>query len=381
VATGATTICCGVAIGVSLFLPQTPPPVEQVVPPVPVAPAAAKPAVPTVTYESAWQKTIESDGALQIAAAGGRVIVSGAKSALMAIAPADGNEAWAKELPSSARVASGDGLVFVTSGERLHALDETNGTEKWTVSIAAGATSGPAWAKGFVVCSSGPELIGIRSADGSEVWRQQVGENTTLPIVIADGRVFAGLASKTIVVLDLVTGASQRRMLPGAKPNELAAAGDRVYFGADDGYLYAYRFNNEDPSWAWEIGVSAVGAPAVDDRCVYAAFMDNTVRAFQRGSGRACWSARALTGRPAAGPLLAGGHLIVPLTTGELVVLVSKDGKPVRRPDAAATPSVQLSGSTLQAIAASPDVSTVYMVSVGGDQRRVLTAWRVRRAG
>ncbi|HYN08647.1 MAG TPA: PQQ-binding-like beta-propeller repeat protein [Vicinamibacterales bacterium] len=345
-------------------------------PPVPVAPAAAKPAVPAVTYESAWQKTIESDSALQIAVAGRRVIVSGAKSALMAIAPADGTEAWAKELPSSVRVASGDGLVFVASGERLHALDETNGNEKWTARIAAGATIGPTWAKGFVVCSSGPELVGIRSADGSEVWRRHVGVDTALPIVIEGGRVFAGLANKTIVVLDLVTGAVERQMLLSAKPNELVAAGDRFYFGADNGVVYAYRANSEDSSWEWPIGVNAVGAPAIDERCVYVAFMDNSVRAYRRGSGSHCWSPRSVTGRPAAGPMLAGTHLVVPLTTGELVILEAKDGRPVRRPDPPTTPAVQLSGATLQAIAASPGVSSVYLVSIGGDQRRVLTAWR-----
>jgi hypothetical protein len=332
--------------------------------------------VPAVTYEPAWQKPIESDSPLQIAVAPTRLIVSGVKAPLMTFALADGTEGWAKDLPTAVRVASGDGLIFVASGERLHALDETDGRVKWTAPIAAGATTGPSWAAGFVVVSSGPELVGIRGVDGSEVWRTHVGVDTTLPIVIAGGRVFASLADKAIVVVDLVTGAVQRRLLVASKPVELAAAGDRVYFGAADGFVYGYRFDDEDPSWAWPIGVDAVGAPAIDDRCVYVALVDNSVRAFRRGSGNLCWSSRPVTGRPAAGPLLAGSHLVVPLTTGELVILDSKDGKLVARPDPAGSPSVPLSGSTLQAIGASPDVSSVYMISIGGDQRRVLTAWR-----
>jgi outer membrane protein assembly factor BamB len=370
----ATTICCGVAIGVSLFLPQALPPVEQVVPPVPAPPPAATPAPSAVVYESAWQKTIESDAALQIATGATHVFVAGAKARLTAFAAADGAEAWAKELPSETRLATGDGLVFVVSGGKLHALAETTGAERWSASVA-GPTTGPVWSQGFVVFSSGQEIVAYRAADGSEIWRQLVGVETAQPIVIDSRRVLAVLASKTIVVLDLVTGSSLQRMLPDPVPGELAAAGDRFYFAADDGVVYAYKVTSEEREWAFPIHVNGVGAPVVDGRCVYAAFLDNSVRAFQRGSGTSCWSSRTLKGRPAAGPILAGSQLVIPLTNGELVVVGIKDGKLADTSGAAAATS-QPATATLQAVAASPDASSVYVVSVGGDQRRVLTARR-----
>jgi outer membrane protein assembly factor BamB len=375
VSSAATTICCGVAIGVSLFLPQALPPVEQVVPPVPAPPPAAAPAVPAVVYESAWQKTIESDAALQIATGPTHVFVTGAKARLTAFKASDGAETWSKELPSEVRLATGDGLLFIISGEKLHALDETSGAERWSAAIA-GATTGPTSSKGFVVLSNGPEILAYRSADGSEIWRVHVGGDTAQPILVESGRVFAVLASKTIVVLDLVTGSSLQRMLVTPKPGELAASGDRFYFAADDGVLYAYKFKNEDPDWAFEIRVNGIGAPVVDDRCVYAAFLDNSVRAFHRGSGSKCWSSRTLKGRPAAGPLLAGTQIVIPLTTGELVQVGIKDGKSASPADGAASSSAPPAAATLQAIAASPDALSIYVVSVGGDQRRVLTARR-----
>jgi outer membrane protein assembly factor BamB len=375
VGSAATTICCGVAIGVSLFLPQALPPAGQVVPPVPAPPPAATAAPPAPAYEPAWQKTIDTDAALQIATGGTQVFVTGAKARLTAFAAADGAEAWSKELPSDVRMATGEGLVFVVSGAKLHALDEKTGVERWSVSLP-GPTTGPVWSKGFVVFSNGPELVACRGADGGEIWRLHVGVETAQPVVIESGRVLAVLASKTIVVLDLVTGSVLQRMLPTPVPGELAAAGDRFYFAADDGVFYAYKVNAEDHDWAYPIHVNGVGAPVIDGRCVYAAFLDNAVRAFQRGSGSSCWSTRTLKGRPAAGPLLAGSQLVIPLTTGELVQVVIKDGKLADTPGGAAGTSSQPAASTLQAIAASPDTSTVFMVSVGGDQRRVLTARR-----
>ena len=363
----------------SLFLPQTPPPAGQAVPPVPAtakpADAPAKPAVPAVTYESAWDVVIESDAALQIVAGTKHVFVTGAKARLTAMSTADGAPAWTKELSSDARLALGDGMVFIVSGEKLYALDETTGAERWSAPVP-GTTTGPAWSKGFVVFASGSELVAYRSADGSEVWRQPVGHETTLPVVIAGGRVIAALANRTMVVLDLVTSAIQRRMLLAAKPGELTASGDRVYFGGDDGSFYAYRLTSDDPAWVDDVHVNIVGAPVVGDRCVFAAFMDNAVRAFERGPGRACFSARTLTGRPAVAPMLSGEHIVVALTTGELVVLNAKDGKPLKAPPAAGDAPAPPPSATLQALAASPDASAIYVVSVGGDQRRVLTARR-----
>lgn len=358
----------------SLFLPRALPPVDQVVPPVPAPPPAATPAPSAVVYESAWQKTIESDAALQIATGATHVFVTGSKAGLTAFAAADGAEAWAKELPSETRLATGEGLVFVVSGGKLHALAEPSGAERWSVALP-GPTTGPVWSKGFVVFSSGPEIVAYRAADGSEVWRAHVGVETTQPIVIESGRVLAVLASKTIVVLDLVTGSTLQRMLPDPGPGELAAAGDRFYFAADDGVVYAYKVTGEDRIWAFEIHVNGVGAPVVDDRCVYVTFLDNSVQAFQRGSGNRCWSSRTLKGRPAAGPILAGSQLVIPLTNGELVVVGVKDGK-LADTSAGAAATSQPAAATLQAVAASPDASSVYVVSVGGDQRRVLTARR-----
>ena len=371
----ATTICCGVAIGVSLFLPQALPPVEQVVPPVPAPPPAATPAPSAVVYESAWQTTIESDAALQIATGATHVFVTGAKARLTAFAAADGAEAWAKELPSDRRLATGEGLVFVVSGGKLHALAEPTGAERWSIALP-GPTTGPVWSKGLVVFSSGREIVACRAADGSEIWRAHVDVETAQPIVIESGRVLGVLASKTIVVLDLVTGSNLKRMLPDPVPGELAAAGDRFYFAADDGVVYAYKVTSEDREWAFPIRVNGVGAPVVDDRCVYVAFLDNSVQAFHRDSGNRCWSSRTLKGRPAAGPILAGSQLVIPLTNSELVVVGVKDGKLADTSAGGAAGQSQPATATLQAVAASPDASSVYVVSVGGDQRRVLTARR-----
>ncbi len=326
-------------------------------------------------YESAWQKTIDSDAALQLAVGAKHVFVSGAKTRLTAMNAADGTEAWAKDLPSEVRLATGGGLLFVASGEQLHALDEATGSVRWTAAIP-GATTGPTWANGFVVFASGPELVAFRSVDGSEVWRRHVGTETAQPVLVAEGHVFAVLASQTIVILDFVTGAPRNRILLGAVPGELAGAGDRLYFGADDGVVYSYRVRREDPDWHFPNDVNTVGAPVIDERCVYVSMMDNSVRAFRRGPGSSCWSPRVLKGRPASGPMIAGNYLVVPLTTGELILLNIKDGKLVpTAPPGDGAPPVP-SAATLQAVAASPDASTVFIVTVGSNQQRVLTAHR-----
>jgi outer membrane protein assembly factor BamB len=376
VASAATTICCGVAIGVSLFLPQTHPPGEQSVPPVPAKPPAATATAPAIVYESAWQRTIESDSAIRLTVGATHLFVADAKSRLTAVSVADGADVWSKDLPSDKRLATGDGMVFIISGDKLSALDEKSGTERWTAT-PGGATNGPSWAPGIVVLSAGEQVIAFRTADGSMVWRQPVGAESAVPLAVQGGLVLSALTNRSIVVLDLVTGTVRKRMLLGAQPGELAAAGNRLFFGAEDGLVYAYELNAEDPAWVQPMRVRTIGAPTVDDNCVYVALVDNTVRAFKRGSGTWCWSARMLAGRPAAGPMLSGLHLVVPLTNADLVLINKKDGRlvPGSTPRGEGAPPATRA-ATLQTVAAAPDVSSVYIVAVGEDQRRVLTARR-----
>jgi outer membrane protein assembly factor BamB len=360
---------------VSLLLPQTRPSGEQTAPPVPVKPPAATAAAPAVTYEPAWQKPIESDSAVHLTVGPTHLFVADAKSRLIAMSPADSAEVWSKDLPTDKRLATGDGMVFVVSGEKLYALDEKTGAQRWTAS-PDGTTNGPTWSPGIVVLSAGVEIIAFRTADGSEIWRKNVGADSVAPLAVESGLVLTPLANRSIVALDAVTGMVRKQMLLGAQPNELATADNRLFFGAEDGFVYAYRVNREDPEWAFEVRVKPIGAPVVDDRCVYVTLLDNTIRGFKRGPGTQCWSPRTLPGRPAAGPMLSGKTLVVPLTNASLVVVDTKDGR-IRGPKPGETDSpASPAAATLQAIAATPDVSSIYMVAVGDDQRRLLTARR-----
>jgi outer membrane protein assembly factor BamB len=367
----ATTICCGVAIGLSLLLPQAAPSVGQVGPTVPAPPAS----VPA--YEVAWHKPIAAEGPLQLAIGTSHVFVADGRSRIAALSATDGHEAWSAPFPSDVRLAVGDGLVFVVSGGGLHALDEASGQVRWTAELG-GPTKGPTWSKGFVVASVDAGFVAVRTADGSEVWRQHVGAAATHPVAIEQGRVFGALANRSLVVLDMLTGAIQRSMLLETDPGELVAAGDRLYFGGADAAVYSYRFDRDEQAWRFDVRVKTAGAPTVDAQCVYVALFDNTVRAFDRKTGNMRWSGR-LRARPVAGPLLAGAQVVVPLTSGELILLQTKDGKPVRQPDAASAKGVQPPPSAVQAIVASADAASVYVVSVGDDEKRTLTARALAR--
>jgi len=332
-------------------------------------------AAPAVTYEPAWQKPIDSDSAIHLTVGPTHLFVADAKSRLIAMSAADGAEVWSKDLPTDKRLATGDGMVFVVSGEKLYALDEKTGAQRWIAAPVA-TTEGPTWSPGIVVFSSGVEIIALRTADGSVIWHQNVRADSVAPLAVESGLVLTALANRSIVALDVVTGTVRKQMLLGAQPSELATAANRLFFGAEDGFLYAYPLTSEDAAWAFPIRVKPIGAPVVDDRCVYAAFLDNTIRGFRRGPGTQCWSPRTLPGRPAAGPMLSGKMLVVPLTNADLVVVDTKDGR-IRGPKPGETESpASPAAATLQAIAATPDVLSIYMVAVGDDQRRLLTARR-----
>jgi len=156
-------------------------------------------------------------------------------------------------------------------------------------------------------------------------------------------------------------------------PVSLAAHRDRLYFGGKDGALYAYRQHSGDRTdWRFLL-TAAVGGLAVDDRLVYSALVDNTVRAFDRVTGNQRWSV-SLSTRAAAGPIRSESAVIVPLTTGALdVVDTSGKGASLRRkpeePSKAAPEVVRTKAAT-----SAPDAKTFYLVTVGVDGRQVIRA-------
>jgi outer membrane protein assembly factor BamB len=110
-----------------------------------------------------------------------------------------------------------------------------------------------------------------------------------------------------------------------AMPTEPTALGDRVYVGTARKRFLTIQANSGRLESRWRVAGIPTGRAAVDDRHVYYAALDNVVYAIDRGSGAMRWK-QGLRYRPASGPLLAAGAVVVPGYVPAIPAFSARDG-------------------------------------------------------
>jgi outer membrane protein assembly factor BamB len=121
-----------------------------------------------------------------------------------------------------------------------------------------------------------------------------------------------------------------------------AIAGATVYFGSDDGYLYAADAQTGTERWRFKTGGMVRSSPAVVNGIVYFASRDGNLYALTAASGRQLW--KMAFGKDLgpqnywdyylSSPIIADGNLYIGSGDGFLYVLQAKNGRLVWKFDA-----------------------------------------------
>ena len=224
--------------------------------------------------------------------------------------PNSGTELWNYQIgPSFASPVLAYGKIFISNNNgTVYCFEETTGKLRWSTRVtskADAAVSTPAVSSGYVfVFSSGDgSLYRLDALTGSLNWTYKLpGKNTTLyaqnidhQILVYKGEVFLGAPNRIFYCINETTGKLVWKyetqlgltydygICGGA-----AAVGDEVYFGANDGYIYAMDINgfkngndgvwqaeqnisnlNGDVLWKYNVGDSICSTPAVFIDYVY----------------------------------------------------------------------------------------------------------------
>ncbi|MFF4563497.1 PQQ-binding-like beta-propeller repeat protein [Streptomyces sp. NPDC001435] len=251
-----------------------------------------------------WQQTLGDHGyGIPVLLGDHVLVVMGSTDAggLRCVAP-DGSERWLVTTPAGPTgipLVAG-GVVYTGSyGDRLLALDATDGSRKWSVpggadvrvSVLAGTT---------LLADSAPGLQGFRSTDGRRLWRNP-DSGPTAPV-------------------------------PGNR--SLAVA-------TENGGVYALRAADGTKAWTRQVGdgTSSLPGAVVSGDTVYAR-VDNRVQTLALVDGRPRWSADIgrSQGDDQHTPVVRAGRLYVPSGTGIAAVDVTvQPSRPsgVSRPDRA----------------------------------------------
>jgi outer membrane protein assembly factor BamB len=245
-----------------------------------------------------------------LAIGGGRLYVTSAFGTVTALDPATGQQIWQQELGATGTGAPAfyDGLVYLVAGDTTAwALEADNGRVRWQIdgiadvhNVAGGAS--PAVNDQRVVFSFG-------SADIQAAFRR--GGLNLWTASLAGERLGRALAS-----VDDITG-------------DPVIVGDRVYAGNYTGRTVALDLGNGERIWAANHGAAGPVWPAGNS--VYVVTDLNELVRLDSDTGETVWSSE-LPGyiprrRPQArregaytnlGPIVAGGHVIVASSDGQL---------------------------------------------------------------
>jgi len=232
-----------------------------------------------------------------------------------------------------------------------------------------------------------PGHVALDGGSGSRAWSTRAAETGAGGMLRGDVRAFAGpvAAGGRAFVLDpagnvtavsLSGGTSWRVNIRPSDIDEPATTGGvttdgaRVYAATAYGKLVALDADSGGVVWDVKLPEPARGAPTVADGKVFVVTQQNNVVAYSAGDGAESWSWRGVPEignlLSSANPAVSGGVVVVPFTSGELVALEAKTGKPLWN-DTLARASRNFAVSGLATIAASPVVAdgVVYATGVG----------------
>ncbi|MCD6359594.1 MAG: PQQ-binding-like beta-propeller repeat protein [Armatimonadetes bacterium] len=134
---------------------------------------------------------------------------------------------------------------------------------------------------------------------------------------VGEGRVFVSCADARLRGVDLTTGLQVWETVVGAGASEPTRAGDGVFFGADDGVLYAVSAADGEIRWRTKLGARIAAAPLVTPDRVVVGTIAGVVHCLRRGDGEKLW--RVMVGGPVyASPRRVGDSYLVGADDGVL---------------------------------------------------------------
>lgn len=302
----------------------------------------------------------------QPVSAGGRVFTLDARRQVSAFELSGGRRVWTRDLgrERSGRedyfgggVALGDGRVYVTTGfGSLFALDAGSGEILWETPAGSPMRAGPTYAEGRVFATTLENLlIAVDASSGEELWSYAGLEETAGLLggaspAVAGNTVVAAFSSGEIVALLAENGqilwedslAGVRRLDQSASIAQI-----RGHPVMDQGLVVAV--SNSDLMSAidqrrglprWEVAVGGIQTPWVADDTIFVVSNEAQLVALRRGDGRIRWTAQLQRYRNPddrtqpviwAGPILAGGRLVLTNSLGEALFLSPFDGSQEHR--------------------------------------------------
>ena len=291
---------------------------------------------------------------------GGKLYVMDTEGLVHAFDAKTGHQAWedAFRLPmATASVFGGgaaynDGKVFITTGlGEVAAIDAADGKVIWRVKPAGPLRGSPTIAFGGVyVMTQDNQIIALNVADGSQLWSEsasvaQTGVFGVAAAAAGQGTIVAGYSSGELVAYRYENGrqlwsdalartsiATSVSTLTDIDADPIIERG-RVYALGQGGRMAAYELVTGQR--VWELNLAGISTPAVAGDWIFTLTDEAKLLCIAKVTGKVRWIAQMKAYRSVkkkkgpifwTGPVLAGDHLWMANSEGELLAATVTDG-------------------------------------------------------
>jgi outer membrane protein assembly factor BamB len=280
---------------------------------------------------------------------GETVFAGGDDENLYAINNVDGTERWSYSTSSSinaqiraAPAVVDDTVYFGTNMRgfgRFYALNATDGSKEWRYKTGSRVLSSPTVVDGTVYVGNNggtprdpsPNLYALDADDGSKIWQFQTKNNIQSSPTVIDGTVYIGSNDSSVYAVNATDGTEQwstslsQYMSVRSSPT---VVNETVYVGLterDGNSLYA--LDAETGSVQWKVDKGGIdSSPTVIDGTLYiGSFLPGRIHAVDIDNGSSQWTFET-NGRRVSSPTVAGDVVYIGSTDGVLYALDKDDG-------------------------------------------------------
>ena len=182
------------------------------------------------------------------------------------------------------------GIVYIGSIDgRVYALNATNGALIWSFQTSDPVYASPALSNGVVyVNSDNGTVYALRANDGSKIWQATIGmgDHADDSPAVSAGILYIGARNGYYAFnatdgkqIWFFTSPYSPRQTTGYIYSSPAVAGNIVYFGSFDSYLFVLNAFNGAMIWSYQTGGFLFSSPAISNGVVYIGSYDGNIYA------------------------------------------------------------------------------------------------------
>ena len=183
-------------------------------------------------------------------------------------------------------------------------------------------------------------LYAVKRATGYVLWKKKLGDLAASSPAYRHGTVYATLlhgkgttGGRVAAISVQYANVLWSRTLPSRSESSPLIVGDTLYFGSEDGTVYALRAKDGNARWTVHVGGAVKGGLAYDRGKVYFGDYSGHLHAYDARTGRKIWSVgtsgRAFglaSGGFYATPSVAFGRVYAGNTDGNMYSFSARDG-------------------------------------------------------